>query len=91
MTSGRGKISLAAYLLNMAQRLYAMKRVLKATGSIYLHCDPTASHYLKLLMDGIFGQKNFRNEISWKKYGGHKNTAKVKFTTETDTLLFYVC
>ena len=86
----RSKTSLAAYLLNMALRLSAMKRVLKDTGSIYLHCDPTASHYLKLIMDGIFGRKNFRNEITWKKYGGHKNTAKVKFTTETDSLFFYV-
>ena len=49
----------------MAIRLKAMKRVLKPTGSIYLHCDPTASHYLKMVMDAIFGEKNFRNEISW--------------------------
>jgi len=73
----------------MALRLRAMRRVLKDTGSIYLHCDPTASHYLKLLMDAIYGRKNFRNEIVWKKYGGHKNTAKLKFTTETDSLFFY--
>ncbi len=68
MESGRGKISLAAYLLNMAQRLYAMRRVLKDTGSIYLHCDPTASHYLKLLMDGIFGRKNTISAVVWN-YG----------------------
>ena len=49
----------------MAVRLQAMRRVLKPTGSIYLHCDPTASHYLKLLMDAIFGKQNFRNEIVW--------------------------
>ena len=49
----------------MAQRLFAMHRVLKDTGSIYLHCDPTASHYLKLVMDTVFGEKNFRNEIVW--------------------------
>ena len=61
----RGKSSLAAYLLNMALRLNPMRRVLKPTGSIYLHCDPTASHYLKLVMDAIFGKDNFRNEIIW--------------------------
>ncbi len=60
-----GKISLPAYLINMALRLVQMHRVLKGTGSIYLHCDPTASHYLKLLMDAIFGAGNFRNEIIW--------------------------
>ena len=77
MESGRGKTSLAAYLLNMAQRLYAMRRVLKATGSIYLHCDPTASHYLKLLMDGIFGRKNFRNEIIWKRTSSHNDAKRL--------------
>ena len=59
------------------------------SGSIYLHCDATASHQLRVAMDGIFGWRQFRNEIVWKKYGGHKNAAKNKFTTETDTLLFY--
>ena len=77
LESGRGKISLAAYLLNMAQRLYAMKRVLKETGSIYLHCDPTASHYLKLLMDAIFGRKNFRNEIVWKRTSSHNDAKRL--------------
>ena len=59
------KYRLDAYLVNMAERLIAMKRVLKPTGSIYLHCDPTASHYLKALMDLIFGKQNFKNEIVW--------------------------
>ena len=54
-----------SYITYMAQRLIQMKRVLKDTGSIYLHCDPTASHYLKMLMDVIFGKENFRNEIVW--------------------------
>ena len=64
--AGGGSVnSMAAYLTNMAARLLPMRRVLKPTGSIYLHCDPTASHYLKLLMDAIFGQQNFRNEIVW--------------------------
>ncbi len=57
--------SAAAYLCNMAIRLLSMKRVLKNTGSIYLHCDPTMSHYLKLSLDLIFGRKNFRDEIAW--------------------------
>ncbi len=56
---------LLAYLSYMTQRLLIMRRILKSTGSIYLHCDPTASHYIKILMDAIFGQKNFRNEIVW--------------------------
>ena len=56
---------MAAYLSFMEPRLIEMKRLLKDTGSIYLHCDPTASHYLKLLMDSVFGRKNLRNEIVW--------------------------
>ena len=55
--------SMGSYILSMIYRLYEMKHVLKSTGSIYLHCDPTASHYLKLVMDTIFGKNNFRNEI----------------------------
>ena len=78
-----------SYLIYMAVRLLEMHRVLKPTGSIYLHCDPTMSHYLKLVMDAVFGKAQFRNEIVWRKYGGHKNTARVKFTTEHDTLFFY--
>ncbi len=80
---------LLAYLSYMVERLLQMKVILKSTGSIYLHCDPTASHYIKALMDAIWGHGNFRNEIIWRKYGGYKNTAKKKFTTETDTLLYY--
>lgn len=87
LESGRGKISLAAYLLNMAQRLYAMRRVLKATGSIYLHCDTSAGHYLKLMMDGIFGAKRFRNAITWRRYGSH-NDAK-KYGRVYDMILYY--
>ena len=61
----RNTNSLSAYLLNMAIRLLPMKRVLKNGGNIFLHCDPTASHYLKLVMDAIFGYQNFQNEIIW--------------------------
>ena len=78
-----------AYLVMMTIRIVEMRRLLKDTGSLYLHCDPTASHYLKIVLDAIFGTRNFRNEIIWRKYGGHKNTARVRFTTEHDTLLFY--
>ncbi|MDR2906167.1 MAG: HNH endonuclease [Helicobacteraceae bacterium] len=66
--AGAGAIhskAMMAYLTYMAQRIIEMRRVLKDTGSLYLHCDPTASHYLKLLLDEIFGKNNFRNEIIW--------------------------
>ena len=82
------KNDLAAYLLNMAQRLLAMKRILKDSGSIYLHCDPTAGHYLKLLMDAIFGDKQFRNEIVWG-YKASNSPVKSFFPRKHDTLLFY--
>jgi DNA modification methylase len=78
-----------AYLSMMAPRLVELKRTLKATGSIYLHCDSTASHYLKLLMDAVFGPVNFRNEIIWKrKYG--KAGPTNRFGRCTDSLLYYV-
>ncbi len=64
-----------AYLVMMAPRLVELHRVLKPTGSLYLHCDPTASHYLKLLLDGVFGKEHFRSEISWKRSSAH-NDAK---------------
>jgi len=70
---GKGMMS---YLIFMAVRLMEMHRVLKETGSIYLHCDPTASHYLKLLMDGVFGKGNFRNEIVWKRTTAHSLSRK---------------
>ena len=80
-------VSTSAYLLNMAIRLKPMKRVLKKTGSIYLHCDPTASHYLKMLMDAIFGEKNFKNEIIWHYQTG--GASKKWFSKKHDTILFY--
>lgn len=60
-----------AYLVNMAPRLVELHRVLKRTGSLYLHCDPTMSHYLKVLLDAIFGPEMFRNEIIWRRTGAH--------------------
>ena len=76
-----------SYTSYMAQRLFEMHRVMKDTGSIYLHCDPTASHYLKLVMDAVFGEKNFRNEIIWC-YTGPSNT-KRWFPRKHDILLYY--
>jgi len=66
-----GKNSLSAYLVMMAIRLLELHRVLKSTGSLYLHCDPTASHYLKMISDLVFEPINFRNEIVWKRTGSH--------------------
>ncbi len=76
-----------SYLAYMAARLLEMRRILKPTGSIYLHCDPTMSHYLKLVMDAIFGRRNFRNEITWKRNSSH-NDSKT-FGNVKDTILFY--
>jgi adenine specific DNA methylase Mod len=69
-----GETTIMAYLVMMAVRLIELERILKEDGSIYLHCDPTASHYLKLVMDSVFGQRNFINEIVWKR-----TTAKSDF------------
>ena len=71
----------------MAVRIIEMKRILKSTGSIYLHCDPTMSHYLKILMDIIFGSKNFRNEIVWCYSGG--GIPKLDFPRKHDIILRY--
>ena len=62
-----------SYLCMMAVRLLEMKRVMKDTGSIYLHCDPTASHYLKMLMDSVYGPGNFRSEIVWRRTNAHND------------------
>ena len=79
--------SMMSYLTMMATRLIEMRRVLKPEGSIYLHCDPTASHYLKVLMDSVFGGKSFRNEIVWKRTGA-RSEAK-QFGRVHDIILFY--
>lgn len=71
----------------MVIRLQGLHRVLKSTGSIYLHCDPTASHYLKLVMDAVFQPKNFRNEIVWKRTSAH--SGPVRYGRNADRLLFY--
>ena len=78
---------LLAYLSYMVERLLQMKTILKTTGSLYLHCDPTASHYIKAMLDAIFGHKNFRNEIVWhyKRWP----TKQKSFQRMHDTILFY--
>ena len=81
--------SMKSYLIMMAVRMLEMKRVLKNTGSIYLHCDPTASHYLKVLMDSMFGKNNFKNEIVWNSATGVKNNVKSRFGRGHDIILFY--
>jgi len=73
MREGIGANDVMAYLVMMATRLAELHRVLKPTGSLYLHCDPTASHYLKLVLDQIFGPVNFRNEIVWKRSSAHSD------------------
>jgi len=82
-----GDSNMLAYLAMMAPRLAELRRVLKPTGSIYLHCDPTASHYLKMLMDAVFGVRNYRNEVIWKRTSAH-NDSKV-FGNAHDVLLYY--
>lgn len=82
-----GTNQMMAYLVMMAARLVELHRVLKPSGSLYLHCDPTASHYLKILLDTIFGPQNFRNEIIWKRSHGH-NSAN-RYGSNHDSILFY--
>jgi site-specific DNA-methyltransferase (adenine-specific) len=77
-----------AYLAMMAARLIELHRVLKPTGSLYLHCDPTASHYLKLLLDGVFGGGAFQNEIVWERTNAH-NMKTIGWTRSNDTIFFY--
>lgn len=83
-----GHSDMMAYLAMMAPRLIELHRVLKETGSIYLHCDPTASHYLKVLMDGIFSPQNMRNEIIWKRTSSHSNATR-RFGDQNDTILYF--
>ena len=88
ITHGKG---MQSYLCMMAVRLLEMRRVLNDTGSLYLHCDPTASHYLKLLMDSIYGQGNFRSEIIWKRTTAHNDgtQGRRQHGRVHDILLFY--
>ncbi len=87
-----GTNQMMAYLVMMAARLVELHRVLKPTGSLYLHSDPTASHYLKVILDAIFDPTRFRNEIVWRRYGAHNDVGQGSkhFGRVHDTLLFYV-
>lgn len=92
MRSFLGENDMMAYLAMMAVRLLELHRVLKPTGSLYLHCDPTASHYLKLLLDGIFGADKFRNEITWKRahtVKGNTGQGAKFYGRNTDSIFFY--
>ena len=83
--NGRG---MQSYLLMLVQRLVEMRRVLKPTGSIYLHCDDSASHYLKMLMDAIFGHANYRNNLVWRRSTAHNDPKR--FGRNVDHILYYV-
>ncbi|MDP2984413.1 MAG: DNA methyltransferase [Candidatus Latescibacter sp.] len=83
-----GQNDMIAYLAMMAARLVEMRRVLKPTGSIYLHCDPTASHYLKIVLDSIFGGENYKNEIIWQRINAKGNVQR-KFGAVHDVILLY--
>jgi len=83
-----GDSNMMAYLTMMAPRLQELRRVLKPTGSLYLHCDPTASHYLKMLLDMVFGAENYRNEIVWRRQNS-KGLAFTRFASNHDIILYY--
>lgn len=92
MRSFLGENDMMAYLAMMAVRLLELHRVLKKTGSLYLHCDPTASHYLKILLDAVFGQEHYMNEIIWKRaftVKGNSGQGSKFFGVNTDTIFFY--
>ncbi len=83
-----GQNQMMAYLVMMVARLVELHRVLKPSGSLYLHCDPTASHYLKIVLDTIFGVQNFQNHITWQRSDTH-NDARTRFPAVSDHILFY--
>lgn len=82
-----GENDMMAYLVMMANRLLELHRVLKPTGSLYLHCDPTASHYLKIVLDAVFGPEHFRNEIIWKR--SHAHNSATGYGANHDVIFFY--
>ena len=82
-----GTNDILAYMSMMAPRLVELRRVMKPTGSLYLHCDPTASHFLKLLLDAILGPTNFKNEIIWKRTSAHSSAKR--YGPIHDVILFY--
>jgi adenine specific DNA methylase Mod len=91
MRSALGGNDMMAYLAMMAVRLIELHRVLKSSGSLYLHCDPVASHYLKILLDSIFRPDRFRTEISWKRQSAHSDAkqGRVQYGNIRDVIFFY--
>jgi DNA modification methylase len=91
LRAGIGENQMMAYLVEMAVRLVELHRVLKPTGSLYLHCDPTASHYLKVVLDAIFDARNFRNETVWRRFTSHNDARQglARYGRVHDLLLFY--
>ena len=88
-----GTSPMMAYLVMMAARLVELHRVLKSTGSLYLHCDPTASHYLKIILDTLFRPENFMNEIIWKRTSAHSGGSQgnvIHMGRTHDVILFYI-
>lgn len=88
LRSALGESDMMAYLVMMAQRLHELRRVLKPTGSLYLHCDPTASHYLKIILDAVFSPQSFANEIIWQRSTG-KSLMSRRLPTNHDVILSY--
>ena len=88
LVRGIGHNDMSAYLVMMTPRLVQLHRVLKHTGTLYLHCDPTASHYLKVVLDSVFGPELFLNEVTWKRSTSHGNVGR-NFGSLTDTILVY--
>lgn len=86
-----GPSTMLAYIAMMAPRLVELRRALKPNGSLYLHCDPTASHYLKLLLDAVFGPENFRSEVIWKRSTAHSDAkqGRQQYGSIHDVLLYY--
>jgi site-specific DNA-methyltransferase (adenine-specific) len=88
LRAGIGENQMMAYLVEMAVRLVELHRVLKPTGSLYLHCDPTASHYLRVLLDTVFNPINFRSEVTWQRTNVHSDSKE--WSAVSDRLLYYV-
>jgi len=86
-----GRNDMTAYIVMMTSRLLELRRVLKPTGSLYLHCDPTASHYLKITLDAVFGKENYRTEISWRRSSAHNDArqGRIQYGNIRDVIFFY--
>ena len=88
LRSALGESAMMAYIVMMAVRVIELHRVIKPTGSLYLHCDPTASHYIKIVLDTIFDPRNFRSELIWRRSSAHNKLSR-QYGPIHDTILFY--